>query len=225
MTDCGRGLKIPAPQFADVRLSSGSDDPDPAIVAPESLDPGPKRTPTMWSRRHFLERLSTLPVVGGLVGAGGPARSGGGASRAGLLPRAGRPPLHQRGRHLHRDDRLAHAARSDGRHQYASKHYVMLDELHDKVGERIATLVHSEAAMVTSGAASALTLGTAAVLTGTDRQKMVDAAGSGDDEERSHHPEIAPLRLRPRRPQLRRAARRSGNAARISSAPSTRRPR
>ena len=50
----------------------------------------------------------------------------------------------------------------------------MLDELHDKVGERIAALVHCEAAMVTSGAASALTLGTAAVLTGMDRQKMVD---------------------------------------------------
>ena len=45
---------------------------------------------------------------------------------------------------------------------YASQHYVMLDELHDKVGERIATLVQSDAAMVTSGAASALTLGTAA---------------------------------------------------------------
>ena len=57
---------------------------------------------------------------------------------------------------------------------YASKHFVMLDELHDKVGERIATLVHAEAAMVTSGAASALTLGTAAVLTGPDRQKIVD---------------------------------------------------
>jgi L-seryl-tRNA(Ser) seleniumtransferase len=57
---------------------------------------------------------------------------------------------------------------------YASRQYVMLDELHDKVGQRIAALVHSEAAMVTSGAASALTLGTAAILTGTDRQKMVD---------------------------------------------------
>jgi L-seryl-tRNA(Ser) seleniumtransferase len=57
---------------------------------------------------------------------------------------------------------------------YASKHYVMLDELHDKVGERIAALVHSEAAMVTSGAASALTLGTAAVLAGADRQKIVE---------------------------------------------------
>jgi L-seryl-tRNA(Ser) seleniumtransferase len=50
----------------------------------------------------------------------------------------------------------------------------MLDELHDRVGERIATLLRCEAAMVTSGAASALTLGTAAVLTGTDRQKIVD---------------------------------------------------
>jgi L-seryl-tRNA(Ser) seleniumtransferase len=50
----------------------------------------------------------------------------------------------------------------------------MLDELHDKVGERIAKLVRSEAAMVTSGAASALTLGTAAALTGTDRRRIAD---------------------------------------------------
>jgi L-seryl-tRNA(Ser) seleniumtransferase len=57
---------------------------------------------------------------------------------------------------------------------YASKHYVMLDELHDRVGERIAKLVRAEAAMVTCGAASALTLGTAGVLTGTDRQKIND---------------------------------------------------
>ena len=56
---------------------------------------------------------------------------------------------------------------------YASKKYVMLDELHDCVGERIASLVRCEAAMVTSGAAAALTLGTAAVLTGTDRQRIV----------------------------------------------------
>jgi L-seryl-tRNA(Ser) seleniumtransferase len=57
---------------------------------------------------------------------------------------------------------------------YASKHYVMLDEIHDRVGERIASLLKSEAAMVTSGAASALTLGTAAILTGTDRQKILN---------------------------------------------------
>jgi L-seryl-tRNA(Ser) seleniumtransferase len=57
---------------------------------------------------------------------------------------------------------------------YASKHFVMLDELHDSVGKRIATLVRAEAAMVTAGAASALTLGTAAALTAIDRQKIAD---------------------------------------------------
>jgi L-seryl-tRNA(Ser) seleniumtransferase len=57
---------------------------------------------------------------------------------------------------------------------YASRHYVMLDELHDRVGARIATLLQCEGAMVTSGAASALTLGTAAVLTGADARKVVD---------------------------------------------------
>ncbi len=58
--------------------------------------------------------------------------------------------------------------------EYASRHYVMLDELHDRVGERIASLVGCEAAMVTAGAASALTLGTAAVLTGGDPKKIRD---------------------------------------------------
>jgi L-seryl-tRNA(Ser) seleniumtransferase len=55
---------------------------------------------------------------------------------------------------------------------YASGHFVMLDELHDRVGERIASLLRCEAAMVSSGAASAMTLGTAGVLTGTDKQKI-----------------------------------------------------
>ena len=40
------------------------------------------------------------------------------------------------------------------------------DELHDAVGQRIAKMLGTEAAMVPSGAAAGLTLGTAAVLTG-----------------------------------------------------------
>jgi L-seryl-tRNA(Ser) seleniumtransferase len=55
---------------------------------------------------------------------------------------------------------------------YASQYFVEVEELHDAVGKRIATLVGSEAAMVTAGAASALTLATAGVLTGTDRAKI-----------------------------------------------------
>ncbi len=54
---------------------------------------------------------------------------------------------------------------------YAALQYVRLEDLQDKVGERIAELLKCEAAMVSAGAASAITLGTAAVLTGGDPQK------------------------------------------------------
>src|SRR5213078_3542619 len=63
---------------------------------------------------------------------------------------------------------------------YSSKHYVHLIELHDKVGERIASLIGCEAAMVTAGAASALTLGTAACITGTKEEfirRLPDTTG------------------------------------------------
>jgi L-seryl-tRNA(Ser) seleniumtransferase len=52
-----------------------------------------------------------------------------------------------------------------------SKDFCMLEELQDKVGEKIAALTHAEAAMVTSGAFSALTLGMAGILTGLDPKK------------------------------------------------------
>jgi len=51
---------------------------------------------------------------------------------------------------------------------YAAKHFVDIDELQAAAGQRIADLLGCEAAMVTSGAAAALTLGTAACLTGED---------------------------------------------------------
>jgi L-seryl-tRNA(Ser) seleniumtransferase len=56
--------------------------------------------------------------------------------------------------------------------QAASKEFCMLDEVQDKVGEKIAALVHAEAAVVTSGAFSAITLGLAGVLTGMDQKKV-----------------------------------------------------
>jgi len=55
---------------------------------------------------------------------------------------------------------------------YASKQFVHLIDLHDAVGKRIASLIGCEAAMVTAGAASALTLGTAACMTGTDPERI-----------------------------------------------------
>jgi uncharacterized pyridoxal phosphate-dependent enzyme len=45
-------------------------------------------------------------------------------------------------------------------------------ELQDKIGAKIASMLKVEAAMVTSGAACAILLGTAAAITGTDEQKI-----------------------------------------------------
>ena len=52
-------------------------------------------------------------------------------------------------------------------HDFANMH-----ELQDKVGAKIAEMLHCEAAMVTSGAACAMLLGTAAAITGTDQEKI-----------------------------------------------------
>lgn len=127
----------------------------------------------MWSRRRFLEIASGLPLVGGIVRAGVTPAAAAPAARDYFRELGVRPFINAAGTYTAMTASLMPPEVMDAI-AYASRHYVMLDELHDRVGERIATLVKCEAAMVTSGAASALTLGTAAVLTGTDRQKIVD---------------------------------------------------
>ena len=129
------------------------------------------------ARRRFLETASGWPLVGGLIAAGARFGHGAppplGAARDYFRDLGVRPFINAAGTYTAMTASLMPPEVMEAIN-YASKHYVMLDELHDKVGERIAALLHAEAAMVTSGAASALTLGTAAVLTGTDRQKIVD---------------------------------------------------
>ena len=56
--------------------------------------------------------------------------------------------------------------------RYAATNKVKIRELHDAVATRIASLVGSEAAMVTSGATAAIVLGTAACMTRGDESKM-----------------------------------------------------
>jgi L-seryl-tRNA(Ser) seleniumtransferase len=56
--------------------------------------------------------------------------------------------------------------------RYASRHYVQLNALQDAVGARIASLLGAEAAMVTSGCAGALFVGTAGCVTGADPVKV-----------------------------------------------------
>src|SRR3954471_14607542 len=56
--------------------------------------------------------------------------------------------------------------------EVASRKFVTLDELHAAAGRRIAELLHCEAALVTSGCASALSLATAACVAGSDRDRI-----------------------------------------------------
>src|ERR671923_2460587 len=125
----------------------------------------------MWNRRRFLQTVSGLPLVGGLIGATTPRVGAAAAAAKGgrdyFRDLGVRPFINAAGTYTAMTASLMPSEVMEAI-AYASKHYVMLDELHDRVGERIATLLHCEAAMVTAGAASALTLGTAAVLTGTD---------------------------------------------------------
>ncbi len=127
----------------------------------------------MWSRRRFLEAASTLPVAGGLA----TARPATAASRIGstdyFRDLGVRPFINAAGTYTAMTASLMPVEVLDAI-RYAAQRFVMLDELHDKVGARLASLLRCEAAMVTCGAASALTLGTAAVLTGKDPKKIVD---------------------------------------------------
>src|SRR6266571_2020432 len=129
----------------------------------------------MWSRRRFLENISALPLVGGFAAASAtPAPAAARRQGRDYFRELGvRPFINAAGTYTAMTASLMPPEVMDAIN-YASRQYVMLDELHDRVGQRIATLLKAEAAMVTAGAAAALTLGTAAVLTGTDRQKIVE---------------------------------------------------
>ncbi|MGI8673001.1 MAG: selenocysteine synthase, partial [Luteitalea sp.] len=128
----------------------------------------------MWSRRDFLETLSGVPLIGGLVGTAAVAGTAPvqAASRDYFGDLGIKPFINAAGTYT---DMTASLMPEEVRAawEYAAQHFVPLNDLHDRIGERIATLVKAEAAMVTSGAAAAMTLGTAGVLTGTGRQKVV----------------------------------------------------
>jgi uncharacterized pyridoxal phosphate-dependent enzyme len=56
---------------------------------------------------------------------------------------------------------------------FAIENKVKMKDLHDAIGARIAELTGAEAAMVTSGATAAMVVGTAACMTGLDKEKIV----------------------------------------------------
>lgn len=121
----------------------------------------------MFNRRAFITTLSRLPLVGGLL----PAAAATAGDRDYFKDLGVRPFINAAGTFTTLTASLMPREVMDAM-QYASKQYVNLIELHDAVAARLASLIGVEAAMVTSGAAGALTCGTAACLTGKDQHKI-----------------------------------------------------
>lgn len=114
----------------------------------------------MPNRRRFLQGVSSLPLLGGTSLAASVRRD--------FYKELGvRPFINAAGTYTTLTASLMPREVVEA-FDYASRQYVRLNELHDAVGQRIASLIGCEAAMVTAGAASALTLGTAACITGTN---------------------------------------------------------
>lgn len=113
-------------------------------------------------RRTFLKAAAGLPWIGPLLGARAFARP---ARRDYFRELGVRTFINAAGTYTALTASLMPPEVKDA-WEYASRRYCSLNELHDAVGRRIAELIGCEAAMVTAGAASALTLGTAACITG-----------------------------------------------------------
>jgi D-glucosaminate-6-phosphate ammonia-lyase len=128
----------------------------------------------MLSRRTILKQLSSLPVVGGLAAGSllaGKEASGQSVTQRDYYKELGlRTFINAAGTYTSLTGCLMPKEVVDA-YTYATNEYVGLNELQDAVGKKIAEMIGCEAAMVTAGAASAMTLGTAGVLTGTDDDK------------------------------------------------------
>ena len=123
----------------------------------------------MISRRKLVKGLSAVPVLGGLMGAGIPSYALSPtvtAKKRDLFKELGVTPVINASVTMTflsgslMEPEVLEAINSTA-HDFANMY-----ELQDKVGAKIAEMLQCEAAMVTSGAACAMTLGTAACITG-----------------------------------------------------------
>jgi L-seryl-tRNA(Ser) seleniumtransferase len=132
------------------------------------------------NRRSFLQSLASVPVLGALAPASLAAKPG----KRDVYKELGiRPLINAAGTYTTLTGSLMPREAVEAV-ESAARQYVSLPELQEAVGKRIAALVKSEAALVTAGAASALTLGTAACVAGKDPQKIrriPDTTGMKDE--------------------------------------------
>lgn len=124
-------------------------------------------------RRDLLKGITVLPLAGGILGTVAPFESKASppGTKRDLFKELGvRTFINAAGTYtfmtgsLMREE-VVEAIRS------TSHDFCLLDELQDKVGEKIALLTKAESAVVTCGCFSAMTLGLAGVLTGIDPKK------------------------------------------------------
>lgn len=134
----------------------------------------------MPNRRNFLHAVSSLPFVGHLFA----SRAGAAVAKAGgrdyFKELSVRPFINAAGTFTTLTASLMHPEVVEAMN-YASKQFVPLNDLHEAAGRRIAELIGCESALVTSGAAAALTVGTAACVAGKNPdwiKRIPDLAGT-----------------------------------------------
>jgi len=123
-------------------------------------------------RRDLIKSMSILPVSGLVLGSTFSIEAGSSAAKRDLMKELGiRKFINAVGTVTFMTGSLMHEEVVDAIVS-SSTDFCILDEVQDKVGEKIAALCHAEAATVTAGCWSAMTLGMAGVLTGMDQKKV-----------------------------------------------------
>jgi D-glucosaminate-6-phosphate ammonia-lyase len=135
----------------------------------------------MPDRRIFLQALSSIPFIGGLFASRAIAATQKPAKRDYFKELNVRPFINAAGTFTTLTASLMWPEVVEAMN-YASKTFVPLNDLQEAAGKRVAELIGCEAAMITSGAAAALTVGTAACVAGKNPdwiKRIPDLAGTG----------------------------------------------
>lgn len=133
-------------------------------------------------RRDLIKYLSVAPLAGGLTGVPFKAAAAAPLVKRDLIQELGlRTFINAYGVYTTHTASLMPEEVMEAINA-ASKKYVLINDLQDKVGEKIAEMCHAESAMVTSGCWSALVLGTAGVLTGMDKTRVAKLPDVSDFE-------------------------------------------
>ncbi|OYY02533.1 MAG: selenocysteine synthase [Sphingobacteriales bacterium 17-39-43] len=138
----------------------------------------------MMKRREILKSLTLLPLAGGITATAAPLNNMLSAPAAGrdLFKELGiRTFINAAGNYTVMSGCLMPPEVMEAING-ASKKFALVDDVQEKVGERIAQMCHAEAALVSAGCWSALMLGMAGVLTGMDSKRVSQVpnlAGTG----------------------------------------------